>query len=831
METGDAADQLVSGMHPDLLPPLIEFLEKDRRTRLAKRDAADVLRALFEPDELESLLVDAQQLDTSLWERVWNKAKRRPKGLTIMYALYLVDGYVEGSDEASYKAFVKAFAACKFPNHLVDDPERDGEGGWRIRVAGIGEGQDGPRLWHYFYMPDLGELTERQEEYLGASLIKAMQYAAEQTVGVRWGVDFRTLKRFGRNGDLYKRFGLGYEGVLMILAQSYTRGIVFFNMQLGDNRMRRFATLFFYRFKNAGDVEGGYPLKPGSYERETRFGMEVETDDEEDAPDLTDEAEEEAPLERDYEMKDELQIVETLIVATDDQVEYDVLVAVAEASVGLLFRFSVVDFLAELIKGAVARKEKPPFAVIDAQKVACARLATGLPPCETYKLLFSNDALCAALVSSGLVAPFETPEDGEIEAAFKSLRLAAKPPAFLEALRAVPVVVPDAAGVEVLAAVRRQESKLVGFVDRFLAALIRLRTKSGKVLELFEDATAVAAARRETGVQPYCFAFLLDKRGAEVRRLLSERSVPCEELVALADVDNEHDALLRAVLSPFYEALKRLNPSADLELADDVRVACRSIEGWSWTGDWGLEPFLVALLGSLENGSDELFASASRLAEARRACPDFLPCRLKALLDAEDDAGMTIRAALAGAGLKVDDLASWEAVKAASDVLDAKETALYQAAADMELVRDGTASTIVTVRGLVVGGLDDVRWASLDRILAAALPLAVKRRSDDAGLRLFDAQTLADALVDSEEAYILYRFLKLLEEGDGVADDVRLKLAAVDLDEGGYPAATEAQVKPALKTARDAVRAAEKKRKAETKQSPRRIRRGPLSGN
>ena len=162
METDeDAADQLVRGMHPDLLPPLVEFLEEDRRTRLAKRDPADVLRALFTPDELDSLLADAQQLNTSLWERLWNKAKRRPKGLTIMYALYLVDGYVEGSDEASYKAFVKAFAACKFPNYLVDDPERYDNGGWRIRVAGIGEGQDGQRLCSYKFMPK-GKVTAAQ---------------------------------------------------------------------------------------------------------------------------------------------------------------------------------------------------------------------------------------------------------------------------------------------------------------------------------------------------------------------------------------------------------------------------------------------------------------------------------------------------------------------------------------------------------------------------------------------------------------------------------------------------------------------------------------------
>ena len=221
METDeDAADRLVRGMHPDLLPPLVEFLEKDRRTRLAKRDPADVLRALFEPAELESLLVDSRRHDTSLWERVWNKARPRRKGLSVMYALYVVDGYVKGPNKASYDAFVAAFAACKFPNHLVDDPQWNSDGSWEIRVAGIGEGLDGQRLWHYFYMPDLGELTERQEEYLGASLIKAMQYAAEKTVGVRWGVEFRTLKRFGRNGNLYKRFGLGYEGVLMILAQS-----------------------------------------------------------------------------------------------------------------------------------------------------------------------------------------------------------------------------------------------------------------------------------------------------------------------------------------------------------------------------------------------------------------------------------------------------------------------------------------------------------------------------------------------------------------------------------------------------------------------------------
>ena len=385
-------------------------------------------------------------------------------------------------------------------------------------------------------------------------------------------------------------------------------------------------------------------------------------------------------------------------------------------------------------------------------------------------------------------------------------------------------------------------------VDRFLAALIRLRAKSGKVLELFADATDVAAAWHETAMPPWVFAFLLDERGAEVQRLLSENGVPCTELVALDKVEDEHAALLRAAPSPFFKALQRLDPGADLELADDVRVACNSLsrEGWGWTGDSGLQGFLVELIGLLKDRSDGFFADASRLALALRERPRFLPCRLRALLDAEGDAGTTIRAALAGAGANVDTLVSWAAVEAASDALDAKETALYQAVVDVELVGDGSrvASAIVAMRGLVgrqyKGGLDGVTWSILDRVLAAALPLAVKRSSDGADLRLFEVGTLVDALVDSKEAPgPLYKFLNLLAVGNGVADDVRDKLAAIGLDEGTYTVATEAQMKTPLRKARKAASEADKKkRKAEdaaaaaaaVTSSKRRTRRGP-SGN
>ena len=95
-------------------------------------------------------------------------------------------------------------------------------------------------------------------------------------------------------------------------------------------------------------------------------------------------------------------------------------------------------------------------------------------------------------------------------------------------------------------------------------------------------------------------------------------------------------------------------------------------------------------------------------------------------------------------------------------------------------------------------------------------------------------------MVDSKEAPgPLYKFLNLLAVGNGVADDVRDKLAAIGLDEGTYTVATEAQMKTPLRKARKAASEADKKkRKAEdaaaaaaaVTSSKRRTRRGP-SGN
>ena len=127
---------------------------------------------------------------------------------------------------------------------------------------------------------------------------------------------------------------------------------------------------------------------------------------------------------------------------------------------------------------------------------------------------------------------------------------------------------------------------------------------------------------RKTGAWPCFYEWLLDERGAAVRRLLSENGVPCTERVALDKVDDAYAAdLLRREPSPLYEALKQLDPGADLELADEVRVACNSLnsKGWKWKGREGLEPYLEVLIGLLKDRSDGLLACAERLARATSA--------------------------------------------------------------------------------------------------------------------------------------------------------------------------------------------------------------------
>ena len=433
-------------------------------------------------------------------------------------------------------------------------------------------------LWYHRYAKD--EVTENHIKAYRRSIMKTLQHAAEKA-GVDWKdlVEVRTLRDFGPVSR--KAAGLGVEGDVMVLVQSYSAGMVFFNTQIGCNGMWRFESYIVYRYGYAEKDGGGELLKRASWAWDVdNSDSETDEDDDGEMHDLS-EGEEEEVYEEEEDLDDVERAIDKLVVASRGCFEYDVLADVVLAALGMRWwGFIVVDFLAGLFEDAVAHNEAAPFDWSHAERWARVRMATGLWPRETYKPLLSDDglALRALLVEEGMVTGGAPPKVGDIEASHDLL--ASTPPAFVKALRAVPLVFPDAAGFAVLAIVRGCKQWNSGFVDRFLEALIRLRTTSDGVLdELFADATEVAAVRRETGTSPFYYEWLLDERGAEVRRLLSEYGVPCTRRVTLDDVEDAYAELLRAAPSPFYRALQRLDPGANPVRANEVRVACSS-KGW-----------------------------------------------------------------------------------------------------------------------------------------------------------------------------------------------------------------------------------------------------------
>ena len=538
METDeDPAVELVRGMHPKLRRRLEKFLKTQYPVRLLRRNAVDVLKKSFSESELKDLLAASRRGGTALWDCLWNEIARPRTVGSKSYVVYLVQGFCRGRGRASYEAFVKTVKELREQNvYLVLDPRRTDDGCWEIRVGGVGEGVDHDRaLWYHRYAKD--EVTENHIKAYRRSIMKTLQHAAEKA-GVSWRsfVEVRTLRDFGPVSR--KAAGLGLEGVVMVLVQSYTAGMVFFNTQIGCNGMWRFESYIVYRYGYA-EKDGGGELLPPAY---WAWGVddsdsETDEDDDDEMHDLSEGEEEKVYEEEEEDLDDVERAIDKLVVASRGCFEYDVLADVVLVALGIPhYGYYVVDFVAALFEDAVAQNEAAPFDWSHAERWARVRMATGLTPSWSYKPLLSDDglALLALLVEEGMVTGGAPPKVGDIEASYDLL--ASTPPAFVTAVRAVPLVFPDAAGFAVLATVRGCKPSGVRKVDRFLAALIRLRATSGTVLELFADATAVAAARRETGAYPYDYEWLLDADGEKVRRLLSERSVPCTERVALDEV-------------------------------------------------------------------------------------------------------------------------------------------------------------------------------------------------------------------------------------------------------------------------------------------------------
>ena len=225
----------------------------------------------------------------------------------------------------------------------------------------------------------------------------------------------------------------------------------------------------------------------------------------------------------------------------------------------------------------------------------------------------------------------------------------------------------DAADVEVLAAVALQAVYAMGIVDRFLAALITAPDDAGRCWRLFE------MRRRPTmhvALPRGCWTKEAPSRNWAFRVV--------------------HDAVRtrRTVRWPSRRRCWTPAPTSCATCASPQTVTGRR-----------LEPIGGAARVA-EERLDELFASArgwpKRAKSARASGPTFSKRCSTPSRRSDNPGGAPAR------GRNVDTLVSWADVEAASDA-DAKETALYQAAAETTSC-GGTAATIALLPGLVTTG-------------------------------------------------------------------------------------------------------------------------------
>lgn len=753
-----------------------------------------------------------QRGGTELLEKMWSMTKPRTPKL-YCYVVYMVRSTIVFRDMLAYEAFLEKFAADRPREvYLFGEPLPYKSGYLSIEIVGVGEGQDDDRARSYFRYPK-SPITDKGRHRLKASLYHTAHHAAEKTEGAFWRtcpiitetplVRVQTLKDYGTSTS-QKTPGLALESVSIVQLQLNTKGIVFFNKQIGANQQFMFPSLYHYKdpAKFGKASEGGERFtcggRGGAYTR-VDADYEAMMEDEE-------EPEECVELERDFTLRYEPEMLEMLVYACGDLVSYEAIEDIMDASYGLLFRFTVVKFTSALIADARREPGAPaPFDLFAPDRLARVRYETGLWPSHSYTVLLSDDAaaLLAVLVDANVLLDDKSlPSHDDIEEQFESYVSIENPPAFAAAADSYAVQ-----ANELLTLVRREmPGPYAGGLDRFLAVLIPLWKASSKEKGLLEDAQMLAAARHASGTYPCYYEWLLGDGALaiKVRGLLPDLDLPCGKPIDFAKPDAINDEfkdfVIRQARTPLFLALKDAdqdNRDPDAVRLHGVRVTVVSV-GWTYVGDSGLECVLVQLVKRCGTCKDGLLASVPWLVDARRACPAlYSGAWLKALLDPYDERGIQVREAMEAAGL-FRELASFESYEDAVRARDAKETLLYSACVKAEKSPGPAkcATTIAAVRVLVgvsrSSGIEGVDWTTFDAVMAAAVPLA-----QAANGHLFAADILKAALISSEkQASFFYPFLIALANKDRAAEAAQKLFVDAGMDAGGdYTLGTPAAVK------------------------------------
>ena len=776
---------------------LQQFLAEDYQVRRGKLTVEKVWRASFEDSQLVELCKGAQRGGHEFVDALFLMGKERTRGEKRGYVVYAVSSTIVFETSEAHDNFLEEFKRLRpLDAYLFDEVlpyNIEGyEGYTYIRIFGIGEGWDVQRASHYRYFPKgWPELTTGQEKRLRSSLIKSVHWIAAKADGVHWRecpatrknlVVVHTIKSYGR--EPRKMAGLSTEGVLIVAVQVFSQGIVPFNKQIGCRQDYMFRAVYQSWDKTKSVGGDGYTYQGRCYSRV-------------DAMDIGEDDEPEVCIEDpDFTLRFEPQMMEMLISACGDlPIEYEDIEAVVDASNSLLFRFTVIEYASALIEDGrrtLGETEAPFDLFVDPERLARVRVATGLPPSESYVVILSDeakpfrDALVAADV---LVEDYSMLDPADVDTEHRCLVSEANRPEFV---KATGLTGDEAARGAELIALMRREIPGHGFasaMDRFLDELVSRWVASDKKMYLLEDARMLAAARHAAGAWPYEYEWLLGdgELAKQIRDTLAELGLFCGKPANPHAINNAYVDIVREA-NPLKLA-EALEGRVKKEAIEGVRVAVKDA-GWTYGGLRGIECVFVELVERCGKPCEEgILASAPRLAEARNACPNFQDVGwLRALLEPYDERGIAVRAAMEEAGL-VRDVASVV-------VFDVQGTWTHEACVEADFEADKCAATVADVREMVRGmRAKDVQWSFFDRIMAAAIPLAKEE-----GGHLFKAEILAKAIKSLERPQVshFYPFLVLLNKKDPTAVAVREKLDGLHAGEA-YTLATETAVRELVK--------------------------------
>ena len=423
------------------------FTEDVDVRRMKYTSAAKVWERHFSHSALVELCEAKQRGGTGLLDKLWSMTQPRTPRLK-RYVVYMSFSRLVFKDWSAYETFLAEFEAYGRGRdvYVFGEPLPYENGYLTIEMWGVGEGADHARAKNYEHYRPLPHDKPSYVKKCKSSIYQSAHCAVQKTEGAFWRTcpvldqplfEVRTLYNYGTS-ERRRGPGRALEAVAIVEIMLNTRGRVIWNKQIGANQQFMFHPVYHYEHPEKFDGRtsvGGEPFtyRGGCYSRvdvaDAYFSEgedELEVCIEEEEPDFT--------------LRFEPQMLEMLVFACGElPVTYEAIEAIVDASDGLSYRVTVIEYASEVIEDALrtlGETEAPFDLFVDPERLARVRIATGLWPSNSYEVLVLpaagpfRDALVAADV---LVEDYSMPNLENVAAEHRRLVSEANPPEFVKA--------------------------------------------------------------------------------------------------------------------------------------------------------------------------------------------------------------------------------------------------------------------------------------------------------------------------------------------------------------------------------------------------------------